>query len=234
VLWLQNVRGYDPIEAGLLMLPTTAGIFLFIPLGGRLALRTGSRLPVLIGLVVMSAGICVLGALSSDSTLLLLFVALVVVGLGLGLLSTPISSTAVGDVSSELAGTAAGVFKMSSMVGGALGVALLTAFARAFGEKHALDAAHAAGMSQAQIDQAQRALVNSSSFEDAIRSLPASARDIFTEAAKIAFSTGVADALLTTGLIAFVATLAVAFVWPRRRRAEPAGVTASARASHVH
>ena len=37
VLWLQNVRGYSAVEAGLLMLPSTVGIFAFIPLGGRMA-----------------------------------------------------------------------------------------------------------------------------------------------------------------------------------------------------
>ena len=39
----------------------------------------------------------------------------------------------------------------------------------------------------------------------------------FTEAAQVAFSSGVSDALVTTGVIALLATVAVAFLWPRRR-----------------
>lgn len=217
VLWLQRVRGYDPVEAGMLMLPATLGIFLFIPLGGRLALARGSRLPVLAGLLVMTGGIALLGSVSSDSSLWSLAIGLVVVGLGLGLLSTPISSTAVGDVPRALAGTAAGVFKMSSMVGGALGVALLTALARSFSENEAIDAAHKAGLTDQQIGDAQRALVGSTSFEDAIQRLGVTSKEAFTAAAKAAFSAGVADALLTTGVIALVATVVVAFLWPRPR-----------------
>jgi EmrB/QacA subfamily drug resistance transporter len=217
VLWLQNVRGYDPIEAGLLLLPATLGIFLFIPLGGKLSFERGDRLPVLAGLVILSSGTFVLARLSTDSALWVMALALVVVGLGLGLLSTPISSTAVGDVRGELAGTAAGVFKMSSMLGGALGVALLTALARGFGQSEALDAAHEAGMTDAQIDQAQRALVASSSFEEAVRSLPGDAQAIFVEAAKAAFTSGIADTFVATGFIALAATAVVAAVWPRPR-----------------
>ena len=45
VLWLQNVRGFDAVEAGLLMLPATVGIFAFIPLGGRWQKTVGRPLP---------------------------------------------------------------------------------------------------------------------------------------------------------------------------------------------
>lgn len=218
VLWLQNARGYNAVEAGLLMLPSTVGIFLFIPLGGRLHEKVGARVPVLVGLVVMSAGLLLLASLSVDSSLWLMAVALVVVGLGLGLLSTPISSTAVGDVPIDLAGTAAGVFKMSSMVGGALGVALLTALGRGFSVNEWRGAAEAAGLSADQIDAAERALVNSDSFRAAIDSLPARLQEQVTAAVVNAFSAGVADAMVATGVISLAATIAVVFLWPRRRR----------------
>ena len=133
-------------------------------------------------------------------------VALVVIGLGLGLLSTPISDTAVGQVPAELAGAAAGVFKMSSMVGGALGVAVLTAFARGFVEDDVSAATKAAQMDGDDIDQAHRALVNSSSFQDALSSLPAELRQKVTEAATDAFSAGVADTMLVTAGIGLMAT----------------------------
>jgi EmrB/QacA subfamily drug resistance transporter len=227
VLWLQNARGYDAVEAGLLMLPSTVGIFLFIPLGGRMAARVGGRRPVLIGLVIMSAGLFVLGVLNADSGLGLLAAALVVVGLGLGLLSTPISNTAVGDVPGPLAGTAAGVFKMSSMVGGALGVAVLSAFARAFTQGNAGDAMRAAGLSSSQISQAHAALVGSTSFQDAIASLPGDLGRAVTDAVIDAFSTGVARSMVLTGVLALVATVVVALLWPRRRAAAATSAAAT-------
>jgi EmrB/QacA subfamily drug resistance transporter len=216
VLWLQNARGYDPVQAGLLMLPSTIGIFLFIPLGGRMDERRGGRVPVLIGLAIMSIGLLLLGLLREDSGLALMAVALVVVGLGLGLLSTPISNTAVGGVPGELAGTAAGVFKMSSMVGGALGVAILTAIARALTVNQVGPAMDAAGMTEAEIEQAHAALVQSASFQDALAALPSQLAAEVTEVAVTAFSSGVARSMVVTGIISVLATVVVFLVWPRK------------------
>jgi EmrB/QacA subfamily drug resistance transporter len=223
VLWLQNVRGYDAVQAGLLMLPATLGIFVFIPLGGRMSARVGSRRPVYIGLLIMSAGVLLLGLLREDINLSVLMGALVVTGLGLGLLSTPISNTAVGDVSVDLAGTAAGVFKMSSMVGGALGVALLTAFARSFSAKHTTDAVKLAGLSNQQAHEAKQALVNSDSFQSALKQLPSDLQQTVTRVAKSAFTDGVADAFIITGIVAVIATIIVMLVWPARRTASGVG-----------
>jgi EmrB/QacA subfamily drug resistance transporter len=220
VLWLQNARGYDAVTAGLLMLPATLGIFVFIPLGSRLDARIGARTPVLVGLVVMSAGLAVLGFLDADASLWLLMVALVVIGAGLGLLSTPISDTAVGGVPADLAGTAAGVFKMSSMVGGALGVAVLTAFARGFTGGRADTALQSSGLTPDQITQAQQALVGSASFEDAIAKLPAEVAQKLTRAVIVAFSSGVGATMIATAVLAVVATVVVALLWPRRSRPE--------------
>ncbi|WP_068272583.1 MFS transporter [Aldersonia kunmingensis] len=216
VLWLQNVRDYSPIEAGLMLLPATVGIFAFIPLGGRLDASRGGRFPVVIGLAVLGIGLAVFGALESDTTLWLIGGALVVVGVGLGLLSTPISNTAVGDVPQDLAGTAAGVFKMSSMVGGALGVALLSAFARGFAESDASSAFEKAGLDQADLDQAESALVNSASFSDAIKSLPSDIQGAVTSASIDAFSTGLSRAMAVAALLVLLAAVAVSAIWPRR------------------
>lgn len=216
VLWLENARGYSPITAGLLMLPSTLGIFAFIPLGGRMSQRSGSRRPVLIGLIVMSAGLAIFGVLTPDTPILVLAVALVILGLGLGLLSTPISDTAVGDVPQSLAGTAAGVFKMSSMVGGALGVALLSAIARSFTIASSSDAVQAAGLTQDQIDRTHQALVNSTSFDQALATLDPDLAARVTQAVVDAFSTGLSRTLIAAAVLSLIVTGVVALVWPRR------------------
>lgn len=219
VLWLQNARGYSAVEAGMLMLPSTVGIFAFIPVGGRMDAKRGGRLPVLIGLVVMAIGLLVLGLLTVDSTLVLLAIGLVVIGLGLGLLSTPISNTAVGDVPGELAGTAAGVFKMSSMVGGALGVAVLAAIARSATLRDVDDAASAAGMSSSDVDDARKALVGSENFQDALAGLPADLARKVGDAAVRAFTDGLSQTMVVTGILAVIAVVAVASLWPAEGRA---------------
>lgn len=217
VLWLQNIRGYGAVEAGMLMLPATVGIFAFIPLGGRLDAVVGARRPVLIGLVVLGLGLLGLGLLSESSTIWLLAAGLVVMGLGLGLLSTPISNTAVGNVPVQLAGTAAGVFKMSSMVGGALGVAVLTAFARGFTARDVGPVLADSGLTQDDIAQAHQALVNSTSFVDALATLPQDLAAAVTKVATAAFAAAVADTMVATAVLTLVSVVVVALVWPRRR-----------------
>jgi MFS family permease len=220
VLWLENARGYSPIAAGMLMLPATVGIFALIPVGGRLAATSGGRRPVLVGLVVMSAGLAVLGGLSADTTIVLISAALVVIGIGLGLLSTPISDTAVGDVPESLAGTAAGVFKMSSMVGGALGVALLSALARGFTVADSANAVASVGLTPDQVDEAHNALVNSASFDDALATLDDDLGRQVTQAVVDAFSTGLGHTMLATAVLSLIITVVVAVVWPRRSAAK--------------
>ncbi|AWN30581.1 MFS transporter [Streptomyces sp. NEAU-S7GS2] len=220
VLWLENARGYSAVEAGVLMLPATVGVFLCIPLGGRLENRRGGRLPSVVGLVVASAGLGLLGSLGTRSSTEYLAVALIIIGLGLGLVSTPVANTAVGEVPIDLAGTAAGVFKMSSMLGGALGVAALTAIARELTTKDAASVVEASGLTPADISQVRQALVNSSSFRDAIASLPHDLQSTVVKAATSAFSSGVADTMAVTAVLTFVATVAVFFLWPRRGKAD--------------
>ncbi|MFI0789891.1 MFS transporter [Streptomyces lydicus] len=224
VLWLENARGYSAVEAGVLMLPATIGVFLCIPLGGRLQNRRGGRLPSVMGLLMAGAGLFVLGFLGTRSSMEYLAVALVIIGLGLGLVSTPVANTAVGEVPIDLVGTAAGVFKMSSMLGGALGVAVLTAIARERTSQDAAAVIEASGLTPADISQVRQALVNSSSFRDAIASLPPDLRHTVVQAATEAFSSGVADTMAVTAVLTVLATVAVLFLWPRRGKAD--GTTA--------
>ena len=223
VLWLQNARGYSAVTAGLLMLPATIGIFALIPVGGHLDSRRGGRLPVVMGLLVLAVGFAVVSPLHTDSSLWLLVAALVVIGCGLGLLSTPVSNTAVGEVPERLSGTAAGVFKMSSMVGGALGVALLTAITRGLTIADSHHAVEASGMTPSEIDQAHAALVNSSSFTDALAQLPEALQKTVTDTVIAAFSRGLGLAMLTTAVLLAAVTVVVWMVWPAASVAEATG-----------
>lgn len=219
VLWLQNARGLNPMQAGLLMLPATLGVFSGIPVGGRLDARTGGRLPSVTGLGVASAGLLLLGRLGTTTSLWFLAVALFVIGLGLGLVSTPVANTAVGDVPTDLVGSAAGVFKMSSMLGGALGVAMLSAFARALTAREAAGAVQSSGLSTAQLSQVRQALVNSRSFREAIESLPPNLKRTVVQVVTEAFTSGVADTMVATAALSAAATAGVFLLWPSCRTA---------------
>jgi len=124
-LYLQDVRGYSPLHAGLLTLPMAAMTAVLPPISGRIVVRRGARLPLVIGGVGIAAGGCLLLPLDASTPLVLLFVAYVVFGVGFGLINAPITNAAVSGMPVAQAGVAAGVASTSRQVGSALGVAVL-------------------------------------------------------------------------------------------------------------
>jgi EmrB/QacA subfamily drug resistance transporter len=124
-LYLQDVRGYSPLHAGLLTLPMAAMTALLPPISGRMVARRGARLPLLIGGVGITVGGGLLLALDVDTPLVLVIVAYVVFGIGFGMVNAPITNTAVSGMPVAQAGVAAGVASTSRQVGSALGVAVL-------------------------------------------------------------------------------------------------------------
>ena len=54
-LYMQNILGYSPLEAGLRFLPSTVVIIFTAPLAGRLTDRIGARLPIAVGLSLVAS-----------------------------------------------------------------------------------------------------------------------------------------------------------------------------------
>jgi hypothetical protein len=63
--FLQTAQGYEPLAAGLRLLPWTATLFIFAPLGGRLVSRLGERPLIVVGLVMQAVGMAWHGATAS-------------------------------------------------------------------------------------------------------------------------------------------------------------------------
>ena len=124
-LYLQDVRGFSPLHAGLLTLPMAAMTALLPPISGRLVARSGTRLPLVIGGLGIAASGFLLLTLDTDTPLLLVVAAYVVFGIGFGMINAPITNTAVSGMPLAQAGVAAGVASTSRQVGSALGVAVL-------------------------------------------------------------------------------------------------------------
>jgi EmrB/QacA subfamily drug resistance transporter len=120
----QNVRGFTPIQAGLLLLPYSAMVTLVSLRVGKLVPVVGTRRLILLGISSQIAGFAIMIAGMSVST------ALVVVGLvfsatGSGLCLTPITSLAMTSVPSERAGMASGIMSAQRALGSTVGFAVL-------------------------------------------------------------------------------------------------------------
>ncbi len=124
-LYLQDVRGFSPLDAGLRTLPMAVMTLLFAPLAGRIVGSRGPRLPLVVAGVAMTASGILLTGLTRDTSIGWLLVTYVVFGLGFGMLNAPITNTAVSGMPRSQAGVAAAVASTSRQVGQSLGVAVV-------------------------------------------------------------------------------------------------------------
>jgi len=130
-LYLQEVRGLSPVDAGLCTLPMAAMTIVAAPISGRIVGNHGVRRPLVAGGVAMALGGVMLVALAADTSLLWLLSAYVVFGAGFGAVNPPITQSAVSGMPASQAGVAAAVATTSRMVGQTLGVAVVGAVATA-------------------------------------------------------------------------------------------------------
>jgi MFS family permease len=133
-LYMQNVRGYSPLEAGVRFLPSTVVIIFAGPIAGRLADRIGPRALMTAGLVLTSGSLFWQGHLAVHTSYAFLVGAFVLMGLGMGLVMSPMSTAAMNAVEPTKAGVASGILSMSRMVGGTFGVAVMGALITALGK----------------------------------------------------------------------------------------------------
>lgn len=177
-----------------------------------------AQLPVVLGIAIMGVGTLLVSVLGEHYSYPLLALGLLVIGVGVGLLSTPVSDTAVAGPPPELAGTASGTFKMTSMLGGSIGVALLVAIEQA-GETHeAVDRARAAGLSEDAVGTLQRAVVDSKVADEVLSSVDASTRAMLQAAYRSVEAAGIATALRVAGIFAICSCVLVFWLWREGRR----------------
>ncbi|MGK4583606.1 DHA2 family efflux MFS transporter permease subunit [Kitasatospora sp. HPMI-4] len=124
-LYLQNVRHYDPFEAGLWTLPMAGMMGVSAPLSGRIVGRHGPRVPLLIAGVALATSGVLLTRMADDSPAGLLLVAYALFGIGFGMVNAPITNAAVSGMPVAQAGVAAAIASTSRQIGQSLGVAVI-------------------------------------------------------------------------------------------------------------
>jgi EmrB/QacA subfamily drug resistance transporter len=144
-LYLQDVRGYSALHAGLLTIPMAATLGVFSILSGRLVARRGPRLPLILSGVLIAVGAILMIGLSAHTAVWYLIVAYLIYGLGAGLVSAPITNTALSGMPRDQAGVAGAIASTCRQIGAALGVAVTGAIiaASSAGFLHASHAAWA-------------------------------------------------------------------------------------------
>jgi predicted MFS family arabinose efflux permease len=145
--FLQGVRGYSPLEAGIAFLPMTLVIFGLVRVVPRVAARVGD-MPLLAG--GLSLALIGAGWLSQIDAGTQFFpgigVPLMIMGFGMGTAFTPLTTAGIHDVGDADAGAASGLVNAAHQLGGAIGISVMvTVFAGAGGDGSPHELAHAIG-----------------------------------------------------------------------------------------
>jgi EmrB/QacA subfamily drug resistance transporter len=130
-LYLQDVRGFSPVQAGLATVPMAVMTVLASPLAGRLVGRIGPRLPLLISGFCLVTACAMLTGIDSATPLAWLFAAYVIFGIGFGFVNAPITNAAVSGMPRAQAGVASAIATTSRQFGQTLGVAVVGALVTA-------------------------------------------------------------------------------------------------------
>jgi EmrB/QacA subfamily drug resistance transporter len=123
-LYLQSVRGFTALHAGLLTLPMAAMTVVFAPVSGWLVGHRGPRVPLVVAGTMLTASGLLLSQLTTTTATVHLLVSYLVFGLGFGMLNAPITNAAVSGMPRAQAGVAAAIASTSRQVGASLGVAV--------------------------------------------------------------------------------------------------------------
>ncbi len=108
-LYFQLVRGYDPLHAGLALIPLDLTLIIIGPISGILSDRWGARGLSTLGLVVASAGFFLLSGFSQDTSYFVVATSFCLVGIGLGMFRSPNASSVMGSVPADKRGVSSGV-----------------------------------------------------------------------------------------------------------------------------
>lgn len=132
-LFFQQAQHLSAVAAGLRFVPLTAAFVLTGPLIGRMLPRVGPRTPMTVGAAALAAGALALTRVHAGTGYAHVWVPFLVLGVGYGLLSTPMAAAVLGAVPSRHAGMASSTNLTARWIGGVFGIAVLGALLPASG-----------------------------------------------------------------------------------------------------
>jgi EmrB/QacA subfamily drug resistance transporter len=127
-LYLQQIVGYTPLEAGLATTPISLCLFFLSPRFGRLASGVGPRWPMTFGPIVAGVGVLLFTRLDHGASYVAdVLPAVLVFGLGMSATVAPLTATVLDSVAPNRVGIASGINNGVSRVAGLLAIAVLGA-----------------------------------------------------------------------------------------------------------
>ncbi|MFI7560739.1 MFS transporter [[Kitasatospora] papulosa] len=211
MLYLQNVHGFTPVQAGVRTLPLSLASVVASPLGAALTERFGPRLTMPLGMVLQAVACFAMLGWGADSSYTAMWPPFIALGLGVGMVMASSSDAIVGNAPVQDGGVAGGLQATALQVGGALGTSVLVSLISSrvgstlVGELNSagVPAGAAHGLSEAKDAVAMGVAPVSDT-------MPAQLKSAVVEGSHQAFMNGVHTAVLISGVLCVLGALLAA------------------------
>src|SRR6266478_599699 len=128
VIYLQSVRGFSALTAGLTLAPMSLTSMFTAPFAGRYADKVGAKYILLAGISLFTIGFGLVTFVAGpDSTWINFLVPAIIAGAGMGMTFAPMTTVAMRNISPRMAGAASGVLNTTRQLGAAIGSAVVGA-----------------------------------------------------------------------------------------------------------
>ncbi|MGA7161801.1 MAG: DHA2 family efflux MFS transporter permease subunit [Bacteroidota bacterium] len=125
-LYLQTSLGYTAFQAGSLFLPVGILQATTAPISGYLSDKINPKLPATIGIILLATSLYINSSLSLYSEHYQIMLALYIRGFAMGLMFTPLNTTALSNIPRHKIGQASGLFNVIRQLGGSFGIAFMS------------------------------------------------------------------------------------------------------------
>jgi EmrB/QacA subfamily drug resistance transporter len=219
--YFQNVRDYSPERAGIVLLAYTGPMIVLSPVAGAMAAKDGGRRPTLAGVTSLILGLLVI-IVGIGRPLVLVIVGLLLVSVATGLALSPTTNVAMSSIPPDRAGMASGIMSAQRALGSTAGFAVMgSVLAAVVGsvlpakfEPFLAEPARTAAVEAVVDDANPRAVVSligpGKPLPDAVAE-----RQELVDAADDAFADGIRIALSVGLVLAILALIAGARVFPK-------------------
>ncbi len=127
-IYLQSVRGFSALAAGLTFAPMSLTSMIIAPFAGRLADRIGGKYILMTGISLFTVGFSLVAYVAGpDSTWITFLVPAIIAGAGMGMTFAPMTTVAMRNIQPRMAGAASGVLNTTRQLGAAIGSAVVGA-----------------------------------------------------------------------------------------------------------
>jgi EmrB/QacA subfamily drug resistance transporter len=123
--YLQSVRGFTPLEAGIRTLPMVVTMMIAAPRSARLVARFGNRTVLTVGLGLVASAFVVLATIDAQTDYWVIAVGFICLGAGMGNVTAPATGAIMTALPIAKAGVGSAVNDTAREVGGSLGIAVL-------------------------------------------------------------------------------------------------------------